>query len=240
MSAAPELDRSWDVGQPEQTPDGYIATRPRPQDRGTKDPVSMSRSKFCVFVESNPQLTVFSLGHYMDGATQHRNTVEIIFRDEMRKAIDDARIEHRRDISGLEREHRTDSVRVQRTLLSIQNHLLSNTEYTVLFNDGTGEYEIITRFNEVIFNLDRQESYPGDVVLTTTETSHTMVRDLSPLPPIFSNLSTSQYVTRGINALRLRALGILTSQQQRLYRALLEVQESDSQRNFARATLLSR
>ncbi|KAJ7309962.1 hypothetical protein DFH08DRAFT_899033 [Mycena albidolilacea] len=228
MSAAPELDRSWDVGELHHISERFIATRPRPEDR--------------------PEARKILLGHYMDGApdlverrfkealrrvvdegrAQHQHDIEQLagrFDREHREVVDEGRAEHRKHIDWLDREHRevvnevraehlADSIRVQRSIFSIQNRLVSHTERTVVFNDVAEGYEVLARslegLNDLIFDVERQARHPGDVLLTAIE----------------------KETLNDVDALHLKAFDILSPQQQRLCRGLLDVQESDGRRNF--------
>ncbi|KAJ7825021.1 hypothetical protein B0H14DRAFT_3727145 [Mycena olivaceomarginata] len=197
MSAAPELDRSWDVDELHHTDEGFTATRPRSEDR----------------LEARKIL----LGHYMDGAP---DLVERRFKEKLQRVVDEGRVQHRHDLEQLagrfDREHRevvevraehlAASIRAQRSILSIQDRLLSDTERTVVFNNVTEGYEVVARsLQGMVF-----ARHPGDVLLTAMEKETLKSHGL-------------EY-----------PFNILSPQQQRLCRGLLDVQESDGRRNFLR------
>jgi hypothetical protein len=86
--------------------------------------------------------------------------VEWRFKEKLRRVVDEGRVQHRHDIEQLagrfDREHRevvdevraehlAASIRVQRSILSIQDRLLSDTERTVVFNNVTEGYEVVAR-----------------------------------------------------------------------------------------------
>ncbi|KAJ7709180.1 hypothetical protein B0H14DRAFT_3642249 [Mycena olivaceomarginata] len=201
---------------------------------------------------SNLQLTVFRLGHYMDeapdlverrfkeklrrvvdeGRVEHRHDIEQLagrFDREHREVVDEGRAEHRQHIDRLDREHRevvnevraehlADSIRIQSSIFSIQNRLVSHTERTVVFNDVTEGYEVVT-----------PRHLAGDVLLTVIEKETLKSHGLGYLSQL---LDPPQNLPSDVDALRLKAFNILSPQQQRLCRGLLDVQESDGRRNF--------
>ncbi|KAJ7487944.1 hypothetical protein FB451DRAFT_1225988 [Mycena latifolia] len=244
MLAVQNPDHSWDVGKLERTSDGYIATRPRPEDR--------------------PEARRAILGDYMHNAAQDRDRLAGIFRQELRNTVNDLRNEHRQDIARLEQEiakntadltqtradsiqnradsiqnradsiqNRADLIRAQRTILSVQDHLIRQTQSAVLFNDITESYEVVSRvlrgLNDIIFDVDRQPQYPADVVLTAVEKEGLKMHGLGYLAQL---LHPPETLTQDIADLRLRALTILSPPQQHLARVLLEIQEFDGQRNL--------
>ncbi|KAJ7142867.1 hypothetical protein C8R44DRAFT_846643 [Mycena epipterygia] len=196
----------------------------------TRGPTRGSEGHVClIFVfSSNPSLTVLSLGDYLDNAAQDRDRLTRIFREELRKTADDL-LEHRQDIMRLEQN----IARTQRTILSLQDHLIRQTQSSVLFNGVTESYQVVTRalrgLNDIIFDVDRQPRYPGDVVITAVEKETLKIHGLGYLSQL---LHPPETLTQDIDDLRLRALDILSPQQQHLARVLLEAQESDGQRNF--------
>ncbi|KAJ6467223.1 hypothetical protein DFH09DRAFT_1223738, partial [Mycena vulgaris] len=202
MSAAPNPDHSWDVGKLERTSDGYIATRPRPEDR--------------------PEARRALLGDYMHNAAQDRERLAGIFTRELRKTVDDLRSEHRQDISRLEQgisKNRVESIRAQMTL---QDHIIRQTQSAVLFNGVTESYEVVSR-------ALRGKRNPGDVILTAVEKETLKVHGLGYVAQL---LNPGKTLTQDIDELRLRALSILSPQQQHLGRVLLEIQDSDGERNI--------
>lgn len=88
---------------------------------------------------------MFSLGDYMHNAAQDRERLAGIFTQELRKTVDDLRSEHRQDISRLEQgisKNRVESIRAQMTL---QDHIIRQTQSAVLFNGVTESYEVVSR-----------------------------------------------------------------------------------------------
>ncbi|KAJ7834764.1 hypothetical protein B0H14DRAFT_3708992 [Mycena olivaceomarginata] len=250
MSAAPELDRSWDVDELHHTDEGFTATCPRPEDR--------------------PEARKILLGHYMDeapdlverrfkeelrrvvneGRVQHRHDIEQLagrFDREHREVVDESRAEYRKHIDRLDWEHRdvVDEGRaehrqhIDRLDRTTGNSSTNHTERTVVFNDVAEGYEVVTRslqgmvfgLNNLIFDVERQERHLAgdDVLLTAIEKETLKSHGLG----YFSRLlDPPQNLPSDVDALRLKAFNILSPQQQRLCRGLLDVQESDGQRNF--------
>ncbi|KAJ7692980.1 hypothetical protein B0H14DRAFT_3662611 [Mycena olivaceomarginata] len=202
MSAAPKLDRSWDVGELHHTSEGFITTRPRPEDR--------------------PEARKILLGHYMDGDP---DLLAGGFDQEHREVVDEVSAEYRQHIDRIDRKHRANSIRVQRSILSIQDRLLSHTERTVVFNNVTQGYEVVARsLQGMVF-----ARHPGDVLLTAIEKETLKSHGLGYLSRL---LDPPQNLPSDVDALRLKGFNILSPQQQCLCRGLLDVQGSDGQRNF--------
>ncbi|KAF8217061.1 hypothetical protein K438DRAFT_1748175 [Mycena galopus ATCC 62051] len=218
MSTAPEPDTSWDVAELHQTSEGYIVTRPRPEDR--------------------PEARKTLLGHYIDGASQHRDVVERIFTDKVQKVADEARAEARAQnrqnlelIERLEQQHRADSIRVQQSIHSIQNRLINQTESSVNFNDVTELYGVIARslqgtsFNDYIFDCHRD----GDNVLTAGSKEKLQSYGLGYLSRL---LDPPEEIPDDIDTLRREVLQILSPEEEHLCRLLMKVQESSDGRHF--------
>ncbi|KAJ7925987.1 hypothetical protein B0H13DRAFT_1974132 [Mycena leptocephala] len=194
-----------------------------------------------IFVSSsNPQLTVFRLAHYMDGAAQHCSMVQDIFTDELRKVVEEMGVEYRRDIDQLRldsdrlrADHNELRADLKKNILSLQDRLVSQTERIIFFDDVTEVYEAVGRslqgLSDWIFDVERPRRSPEEVVLTVTEKKSLKSHGLGYLSRL---LDPPQDLPNHINALRLKALGILSPQQQHLCRVLVDVQESNGERHF--------
>ncbi|KAJ7280177.1 hypothetical protein C8J57DRAFT_1464558 [Mycena rebaudengoi] len=198
MASAPEADRSWDVGELQHTSEGYIATRPRREER--------------------PEARRVMLGHYMRDAAQHREAVENIFQTRLEKVereIAKERQERQEELKAAERQ-------AQKHIFSIETRFLNQTESIVESNNTTELYEIITRslqgLNDLIFDVYRQ----GDKVLTSSQKE---ILKSNAIGYISRLLDPPQNLPDGVDEVRIQALSILSPQQLELCRGLLKAQK---------------
>ncbi|KAJ7234742.1 hypothetical protein B0H12DRAFT_1076258 [Mycena haematopus] len=139
MSAAPNLDLSWDVGELKPMSGGYIATRPRPEQR--------------------PQKRKSLLAQHIANASD-RNKADRTFKDELDDTLRTMRSEFRSQFRELDIRQTSD-----RLIGQIQQTVSFN-DTTEWYEAITRSFQGL---NDKVFNIQREPINAEDVVLNVWE-----------------------------------------------------------------------
>ncbi|KAJ7070579.1 hypothetical protein C8F01DRAFT_1106918 [Mycena amicta] len=234
MSTSPELDTSWDVSQVESTVDGYIATRPRAEDRpqAPKTILDDFRNHLSLHRQAWDRLCSERIKQAADGLRKDMNDVRAEIGAKHRQELADLKAEigkHQQDVNDL----RADSTRLRKYILSMQRQLGHQSECTVNCNNVTEAWEVVARciqaFNDFVFDPERPASGPEEVILTVDEKA---ILTSSGLIYLTQLLNPPNDLPARVDTVRLRALSILSPQQQDLCRVLVTLQDSNTKQNF--------